>query len=97
MLVLKEALQRTQGEVQPEVSRFLALLIVVRRISLEEVTKQEVVEVGVHRAVLREAERRVQVQLPQADRLAQHLLKVVAEVLVGVEVRSQIEDPLEAE
>ena len=97
MLVLKETLLRSQGEAQPEVLRFLALLIVVHRISLEEVTKQGVVEVGVHQAVLREAERRVQVQQPQADRLAQHLLKVVAEVLVDVEVRSQIEDPLEAE
>ena len=97
MLALNEALLRSQGEAQPEVLRFLALLIVVHRISLEEVTKQGVVEVGVHQAVLREAERRVQVQQPQADRLAQHLLKVVAEVLVDVEVRSQIEDPLEVE
>ena len=97
MLVLNEAQLRSQGEAQPEVLRFLALLIVVHRISLEEVIKQGVVEVGVHQAVLREAERRVRVQQPQADRLAQHLLKVVAEVLVDVEVRSQIDDQLEVE
>ena len=97
MLVLNEAQLRSQGEAQPEVLRFLALLIVVHRISLEEVIKQGVVEVGVHQAVLREAERRVREQQPQADRLAQHLLKVVAEVLVDVEVRSQIDDQLEVE
>ena len=97
MLALNEALLRSQGEAQPEVLRFLALLIVVHRISLEEVTKQGVVEVGVHQAVLREAERRVQVQQPQADLLAQHLSKVVAEDLVDVEVRSQIDDQLKVE
>ena len=97
MLVLKEALLRSQGEAQPEVLRFLALPIVVRRISLEEVTKQGVVEVGVQQAVLRGAERQVQVQQPQADRLAQYLLKVAAEVQVDMEVRSQIEDQLEVE
>ena len=97
MLVLNEAQLRSQGEAQPEILRFLALLIVVHRISLEEVIKQGVVEVGVHQAVLREAERRVRAQQPQADRRAQHLLKVVAEVLVDVEVRSQIEDQLEVE
>ena len=97
MLVLNEALLRSQGEAQQEVLRFLALLIVVHRISLEEVIKQEVAEVGVHQVVLREAERPVQAQQLQADRLAQYLLKVVAEVLVGVEVRSQIENQLEVD
>ena len=97
MLALNEALLRSQGEAQPEVLRFLALLIVVHRISLEEVTKKEVAEVGVHQAVLREAERRVQAQQPQVDHLAQYLLKVVAEALVDVEVRSQIDDQLKVE
>ena len=97
MLVLNEAQLRSQGEAQQEVLQFLALLIVVHRISLEEVTKQGVVEVGVHHAVLREAERRVQVQQPQADRLAQYLLEMVAEVLVEEEVRSQIEDQFKVE
>ena len=97
MLVLNELQLRSQGEARPEVLRFLALLIVVHRISLEEVVKQEVVEAGVHQAVLREAERRVLAQQPQADRLAQYLLEMVAEVLVDVEVRSQIEDQLEVE
>ena len=97
MLVLNEPQLRSQGEARPEVLRFLALLIVVHRISLEEVIGQGVVEVGVHQAVLREAERRVQAQQPQADRLAQYQLEMVAEVLVDVEVRCQIEDQSEVE
>ena len=95
MLAQKEVLLRSQGVAQQEVSRFLVLLIVIHQINLEEVTKQEVAEVGANQEVLREAEHLVQAQQHRADRLVQLLLKVVAGALVDEEVKYQTEDQFE--